>query len=147
MHAWWHQSACIEDVTAKYSPRIEGKDPTHVFVIELDSKSIGWIQWYRWSNYQEHAEQLEAESTAAGIDLAIGEKELTGKGFGTASIREFIKQFVFVHPDISACVADPEELNVRSLRAFEKAGFVSKKIVQLKGDASRRWIVRFERPK
>ena len=143
---WWHQASTIEEVAEKYTPRIDGTEPTHVSIIGYEEQSIGWIQWYRWSDYREHAKQLEAESSAAGIDLAIGEIDALGKGLGAAVISEFLKRVVFAHPEITACVTDPEEHNTRSLRAFENAGFTAKKLVQLKGEQCRRWIVRRERP-
>jgi hypothetical protein len=42
-----------------------------MFVIEQEARPIGWIQWYLWCDYPEHASQL-AEPGLAGIDLAIG---------------------------------------------------------------------------
>jgi RimJ/RimL family protein N-acetyltransferase len=56
---------------------------------------------------------------------------MTGLGLGPVAIREFTKQFVFVYPALCAVVTDPEEGNLRSLRAFKKAGFRVVKIVQL----------------
>jgi hypothetical protein len=74
--AWWHEPIDLHGIEAKYGPRIDGIEPTHVFAIEYHHRPVGWIQWYRWSDYQEHAQQLRAELESAGIDLAIGEREL-----------------------------------------------------------------------
>jgi len=63
-----------------------------MFVIEQEVRPIGWIQWYLWFDYPEHAGQLGAESTSAGIDLAIGELSMTGLGLGPTAIREFVRQ-------------------------------------------------------
>ena len=70
---------------------------------------------------------------------------MTGLGIGPAAIREFIKQIVFADPGISAVTADPEADNLRLLRAFEKAGFVMIKTVQLRGENVRRRVVRYSR--
>jgi aminoglycoside 6'-N-acetyltransferase len=59
--AWWHQALDLSAVVDKYTPRIDGTEPTHVFVIEGDSEPIGFIQWYRWADYPEHALQLGAD--------------------------------------------------------------------------------------
>lgn len=113
VEVWWHQALDLAGVHAEYGPRVDGIVPTHVFVIEYDGRPVGWIQWYRWCNYPEHARQLAAEPASAGIDLTIGEPEMTGLGIGPAAIREFIKQIVFADPGISVVIADPEADNVR----------------------------------
>ncbi len=77
--AWWHEALDLGGLERKYGPRIDGADPTHVFIIEHESRPIGWIQWYRWAAYPKHAAQLRAEPNAAGIDLSIGEASLIGK--------------------------------------------------------------------
>jgi len=138
---WWHQPLDHFGVEDKYGPRVDGIEPTYLFVILFNEKPAGWIQWYKWTDYPDHAAQLGAELTAAGIDLAIGEKELLGNGLGTAVIIEFLNRIIFADPGITAIVTDPEEKNFRSLRAFEKAGFVATKTVQLKGETVLRRVV------
>jgi RimJ/RimL family protein N-acetyltransferase len=58
---------------------------------------------------------------------------------------------VFADPGIIAVVTDPEVDNLRSLRAFEKAGFSAAKTVQIRGESFRgksfrRRVVRLDRP-
>ena len=89
--AWWHERFDLASVCAKYGPRVDGAEPTHVFVIEHGGRSVGWIQWYLWADYPEHALQLRAELGSAGIDLAIGERALTGLGLGPTAICEFLR--------------------------------------------------------
>lgn len=144
--AWWHQPLDLAGLEAKYGPRIDGREPTHVYVIALGERPVGWIQWYRWSDYPEHAARLGAQPDTAGLDLAIGEPDLLGLGLGPRAICAFVEQVVFTEPSIAACVSDPEERNVRSLRAFEKAGFVSVRTVVLPGEEAPRRVVRVERP-
>ena len=52
---------------------------------------------------------------------------------------------MFADPTIRAVLTDPEEKNLSSLRAFEKAGFVGTKSVRLKDEAAQRRVVRLER--
>lgn len=144
--AWWHEPLDLAGVTAKYGPRIDGVEPTHMFVIEHDGRAIGWIQWYWWSDYSSHAAQLGAELPTAGVDLAIGEVDMLGRGIGPCALRMFIERVVFAH-DVSAVVCDPEERNTRSLRAFEKAGFRTVRTIRLQGEANDRRIVRLNRAK
>ena len=144
--AWWHECLDLAAVDAKYGPRVDGAEPTHVFVIEHGGRPVGWIQWYLWSDYPEHALQLRAEPASAGIDLAIGELAMTGLGLGPVAICEFLRQIVFRDPSVSAVITDPEEGNLRSLRAFQKAGFTVTNTVQLAGENFKRRVVRMDRP-
>jgi RimJ/RimL family protein N-acetyltransferase len=132
--AWWHEPLDLAGLEHKYGPRIDGTEPTHVFIIERGGRPIGWIQWYRWSDYPKHAAQLETAPNAAGVDLSIGELSLIGIGIGSTAIRQFILEVVSSNPDITAIVTDPEERNGRSCRAFEKAGFIPVKTVELEGE-------------
>ena len=143
---WWNESTDPVSLLAKYGPRIDGADPTHVFVIEYLRRPVGWIQWYRWADYPEHASQLGADPQSVGIDLAIGEKETTGMGLGPIVIYQFLDQMIFVDPAVTAVITDPPEENVRSLRAFGKAGFTVANTVILQGENFRRNVVRLARP-
>jgi len=144
--AWWHNALDLAGLERKYGPRIDGSEPTHVFIIERESRPIGWIQWYRWSDYPKHAAQLEAEADAAGIDLSIGEASALGKGIGSSAIREFILHVVSAEPGITAILTDPEQRNGRSCRAFEKAGFIPVRTVELETENVRRRIMRLSLP-
>jgi len=143
--AWWHERLDLANVDAKYGPRVDGAEPTHVFVIEHGGRPVGWIQWYLWSDYPKHALQLRAELASVGIDLAIGELAMTGLGLGPVAICEFLRQIVFADPSVSAVITDPEVANLRSLRAFKKAGFTVTNIVQLAGEDFKRRVVRMDR--
>jgi len=95
--AWWGDPLDLAVVDEKYGPRVDGTEPTHVFVIEHGGQPVGWIQWYLWSDYPEHALQLEAEPLSAGIDLAIAKLGMIGLGLGPIAIRKFLRQIVFAH--------------------------------------------------
>jgi aminoglycoside 6'-N-acetyltransferase len=142
---WWNEPSDSASIEAKYGPRIDGTEPTHVFVVECANRAIGWAQWYRWADYPEHAQKLGAPHDSAGIDLAIGELDSIGVGLGPSIICAFVSRFVFANSAVSVVVSDPEERNVRSLRAFAKAGFNVVKTVQLAGEDCQRRIVRLDR--
>jgi RimJ/RimL family protein N-acetyltransferase len=145
--AWWHEALDLDQVSAKYGPRVDGTQPTQVFVIEYHERPVGWIQWYRWSDYPEHAQKIVAEPDSAGIDLAIGEQEMTGMGLGPSVIGRFLKEVIFVDSTITAVITDPEKNNARSLRAFEKAGFTAVKTVKLPEEGCQRSIMRLNSPR
>ncbi len=142
---WWHEPLELEGVIAKYGPRVNGSEPTHVYIIENVKRPIGWIQWYRWSDYPDHSRQIGASSDSAGIDLAIGEESALGFGLGATVIQQFILRFIFVDPSIVAVITDPQEENVRSRRAFEKAGFRPMQTVVLRDETFKRTIIRLDR--
>jgi aminoglycoside 6'-N-acetyltransferase len=121
---WWRtEPTTLERTRERYLPAIDGRDPTDLYAILLDDAPIGMIQTYLVSDYPEFAQLTETGQGVAGIDLFIGEAELTGHGLGTEIIRTFVEQIVFARPETVACIADPDALNVASLRAFAKAGF------------------------
>jgi RimJ/RimL family protein N-acetyltransferase len=142
---WWNECLDVASLEAKYGPRISGQEPVHVYVIQKESVPIGWIQWYRWCDFSDHAGKLGADSCSAGIDLAIGEIEMTGRGLGPTVIREFVANYIFANDDICAVVADPAADNLRSVRAFTKADFKIVKAVRLEGEAFERHVVRLDR--
>jgi RimJ/RimL family protein N-acetyltransferase len=145
VRAWWHQDLDFAAVRAKYEPRIDRTEPTRVFIIEQRARPIGWIQWYRWRDYPEHAARLGADPSTAGIDLALGEHEMLGLGLGSRAVRYFVRGTVFADPAITACVTDPEERNFRSVRAFEKAGF--ERIATVQDGTQLRCVMRCMRPR
>jgi aminoglycoside 6'-N-acetyltransferase len=147
VNAWWRERLDLAGVEATYGPRVDGVEPTRVFVMEHSGRPVGWIQWYLWSDYPHHAVQLRAELSSAGVDLAIGELAMIGMGLGPVAICEFLAQIVFADPCVTAVVTDPEEGNFRSLRAFRKAGFTLTDTVQLAGENFKRRVVRMDRPR
>ena len=120
---WWTDRETYEEVVQHYLPEIEGIKPTDPYVILLDDRPSGFIQTYRVSDYPEYRELVAVEEGVAGVDLLIGEPELTGRGFGSGALQSFVRDVVFSDPAIHACIADPDAENLASLRAFEKAGF------------------------
>ena len=142
---WWNERFDLASLEAKYGPAIDGSEPIHVHVILRAGVAIGWIQWYRWRDFPEHAIQVGADPATAGIDLAIGEVEMTGRGLGPAVIREFGTNYIFSNGDVAAIVADPSASNKRSVSAFRKAGFNIVDTVRLGGEAFERHVVRLDR--
>jgi aminoglycoside 6'-N-acetyltransferase len=145
VHRWWKQSLDLEGLERKYGPRIDGSDPTHVFVMSADERLVGFIQWYRWSDYPAHAMQLGVEPLAAGMDLAIGDPDMIGRGLGPVFIRSFLRDVVFRVPEIESVVTDIDERNLRSLRAFAKVEFIAQRTVQLLGEDCKRKVLRVPR--
>ncbi len=142
---WWNEPFDLASLEAKYGPRIDGCESVYVYLIQFEGVEIGWMQWYRWRDFPEHANQLGASNTSAGIDLAIGEIEMTGRGLGPAVIREFATNYIFAHADLDAIVADPSATNLHSVSAFRNAGFEIVRTVRLSEEPFDRHVVRLNR--
>jgi RimJ/RimL family protein N-acetyltransferase len=142
---WWNDRPSYEGVRDRYLPAIEGTDPTDLYIAHLDGRPIGFVQTYLVSSYPGFARLVGAGEGVAGMDLLIGEEELTGRGLGTELIRRFAEEVVFANPATSACLADPHVENLASIRAFEKAGFrIVDEIVDPE-DGEDHYVVRRER--
>ena len=86
-----------------------------------------------------------ADDATAGVDILIGEEELTGQGLGTEILRRFVDEVVFARGETVACIADPALANIASVRAFEKAGFrMVRTFIDLQ-DGQTRAVVRRDR--
>jgi aminoglycoside 6'-N-acetyltransferase len=120
---WWRDRETYEDVLERYLPSIEGSEPTDHYLIVLDGRPIGVIQTYLASDYPEWDAIVAAGDGAAGVDIAIGEEDMIGRGLGPGVLSQFAREVAFARPGTVACVATVEEANRRSWRAFEKAGF------------------------
>jgi aminoglycoside 6'-N-acetyltransferase len=118
---WWRDP--VEQHLAEYRDAIEGRDPTDLYLILLDSRPIGMIQTYLAADHADWDAIVQAGEGVAGVDLLIGEEELVGRGLGAAILEAFVREIVFARPSTHACIASVEEPNRRSWRAFEKAGF------------------------
>jgi aminoglycoside 6'-N-acetyltransferase len=119
---WWRDD--VEESIARYEQEIAGRgDPTENFLIVLDGRPVGFIQTYLVSDYREWDAIVEVGEGVAGVDLFVGEEDLTGRGLGPKILERFVREVVFTRPETIAAVATVEETNRRSRRAFEKAGF------------------------
>jgi aminoglycoside 6'-N-acetyltransferase len=97
-----------------------------MFVVERAAESIGMIQRYRIADYQDWARSLSVaavDATAFGIDYLIGEPDLTGRGIGPAMIDAFVRLSAERYPEAASVAVDVDQLNRRSWRVLEKAGF------------------------
>lgn len=62
-----------------------------------------------------------------GIDQFIGEPDMIGRGHGSALIRAFVDDRL--RNGAPRVVTDPDPANLRAVRAYEKAGFESDRMV------------------
>jgi len=131
--AWWDKDIDWTPalVSQKYGSYIRGykleqgiKKPIQAFIITVDDTKIGYIQLYNAHDcLREDGHRLDGlPHSLAAFDIFIGDSKYVGKGYGTALMKQFLKEYV--DPQYEACLVDPEQTNVQAVRTYEKAGFV-----------------------
>jgi aminoglycoside 6'-N-acetyltransferase len=91
-----------------------------VFIVSNADVPIGYIQ--SWDPHAEADHPCRDQPLGTrGIDQFIGERDLIGRGHGSAFIRVFVEHLF----DAGAprVVTDPNPRNTRAIRAYSKAGF------------------------
>jgi RimJ/RimL family protein N-acetyltransferase len=121
---WWISDGepTEERVLAQYLPDIDGRTPTRMWVVEINGRSVGFVQDYRLSDYPEFA-VLTPDPAAIGVDYAIGEPTWVGRGFGVRVLWAWMLRARHRFPDATAYFAAPDHRNEPSLRVLDKAGF------------------------
>jgi RimJ/RimL family protein N-acetyltransferase len=142
---WWPDEALtLDQIIAKYAPRIDGKEDVRCFVIVHGDAPIGYIQEYPIVE-SEYASCIADAERAAGIDLFIGEVEFHHRGLGAPIIRQFLSDVVFADPAIETCIIDPAVTNRGAIRAYEKAGFHFLATVTNPDTAEAQWLMKIGR--
>lgn len=121
---WWHHDGdpSVEAVTDRYGPRVDGTTPTRMWVVEVNGRSVGFVQDYRIADYPDFA-LLTPVPDAIGFDYAIGEPEWVGRGLGARIVWAWMLKARRRFPEATAFFAAPDRRNEASLRVLDKAGF------------------------
>ena len=104
---WWPdgEGEVAEVVAACHDEAAE----TVPYLVQLEGKPFAYLQCTRES------------AGVRSIDQFIGEAEFLGQGHGSSFIRQFCDRlFAQAVPTITT---DPDPINARAVRAYEKAGF------------------------
>ena len=142
---WWPDEALtLDQIIAKYAPRIDGKEDVRCFVIVSGDAAIGYIQEYPIGE-SEYASCIADAERAVGIDLFIGEVAFHHRGLGAEIIRQFLNEIVFADQAIESCIIDPSVSNRGAIRAYEKAGFRFLKEIPNQGAVEAQYLMRIGR--
>jgi len=132
---YWPRPAGLAEVTEHYGPAIDGDNPTALLLIRAAGRAVGLIQWYLVRDYPEWARTLRPcqvdTATGAGLDYLIGEADALRQGIGSAAITACAAR-CFAVPGVNQVAAAPQQANIGSWRALERAGF------------TRRWFGRLD---
>jgi aminoglycoside 6'-N-acetyltransferase len=96
------------------------------FIVAADGREFAYLQCYNLSAWNPGFGPQPAGTR--GLDQFIGEAAMMGGGHGSAFVRAFADRLL-------ACgtprvVTDPDPLNTRAVRAYEKAGFRRERLVE-----------------
>ncbi|MDF2626329.1 MAG: aminoglycoside 6-N-acetyltransferase [Symbiobacteriaceae bacterium] len=124
LQIWNHgKTTTLEELEAKYAPRIRGEESVSCYTILLDGEPIGYIQGYLWRDYPEYSQHMGLTEESASLDVFIGDASNRGRGVGTKMLVQFMRELIFNNPEVASCIITPEVANVAAHRAYEKAGF------------------------
>ncbi|HEU4377970.1 MAG TPA: GNAT family N-acetyltransferase [Hyphomicrobiaceae bacterium] len=125
---------------------IEGRDTTRPFIFSVDGEPAGYIQYWFIGHHQnqtwiaDHPWLAELPSDAIGVDLTIGDPDKLGKGIGSRVLRAFTERLV--RQGYKHIIIDPDPVNHRAVRAYEKAGY--RAITRLQGRTGDSLIMQYE---
>ena len=123
---WWDDaSETIEGVEARYDDLVAADHHVVPWIMEIEGKPVGWIQWYRIEDELEWYPGIDVPPGTVGIDLAIGDPDYVGQGHGRRLVLEFVHHVLRASaPDCPEVWIDPDPQNQRAVRAYRAAGFV-----------------------
>ena len=124
MLEWWGDP---ETELSYIRDMIEGRDTTRPFLIALDGRPVGYIQYWFVGHHQnepwitDHPWLLELPADAVGVDLSLGDPDTLSKGIGSAALTAFVA--MLRNEGHVTILIDPDPDNARAVRAYWKAGF------------------------
>ena len=96
------------------------------FIVASGDRPFGYLQCYNPEAWAPHPFGAQPAGTR-GIDQFIGEADMVGRGHGSAFIREFSE--ALLRAGTARVLTDPDPMNRRAVRAYEKAGFSRQRLV------------------
>ncbi len=124
MQQWYEpRPVTLDEVTAKFTPRISGDQPTHCHIALLKGVPFGKIQVYKNADYPDYSADIVVED-GVSLDLFIGNPALLGQGLGALYLTRYINTIVQqLYPQETHIYICHKTSNPRACKASEKAGF------------------------
>jgi aminoglycoside 6'-N-acetyltransferase len=114
-------------VERDFGPTADGEEPGQDYLVELEGRPIGLIQYSVLADYPEYRAELagviEVPEGAVSIDYLIGVPDLVGRGIGARMIAAFAERVWSLSPPASCIIVPVSSANRASWRALMKAGF------------------------
>jgi aminoglycoside 6'-N-acetyltransferase len=125
---WWDPDDPPLDLPGAiqaYRPDTIPDAATTACIVEVNGSVAGYLQFYRWNDYDSGAKEMGFTPGPNwwGLDIFIGEPELIGRGYGARAVR-LLSDFLCNSRGASAVALTTDMTNDRAIRAYEMSGFV-----------------------
>ena len=132
----------LEDVTAKYGPRVRGEQPLICHLACQDGAPFGYLQAYRNRDWADYA-QVMGHGDGVSLDLHIGDPAFVGKGLGRAMLGGYVREVALPHyAERRAYIAHDLD-NAAALACSKSVGF--EPLEQFVEDGEVKQLLRLER--
>ena len=124
LRAFFQKTSISEaEIGEKFGPRLRGEDPVEIHLAELAARVFGYLQCYRVADHPAWA-TLIGEREGIGVDLAILDPELIGKGLGKTMLSTYLRDIAFpTFAEERKCFIAHELDNEAGWRNSESVGF------------------------
>jgi aminoglycoside 6'-N-acetyltransferase len=122
---WWHDPAEQFELV---SGDLDHPDMAQ-YIVALERRPFAYLQCYNLSDW--NTGFGPQPSGTRGLDQFIGEANMLDRGHGSAFIRRFAEQLLA--QGTPRVVIDPDPANARAIRAYQKAGFSTDRLVDTPG--------------
>jgi aminoglycoside 6'-N-acetyltransferase len=121
---WWDAPDGAEAIADGVGARVGRAHPVQPWIVELDSRPVGFVQWYRVADELDWFPGVDVPPETVALDLALGDPDLLGRGVGRRVALEFVHHVLRASaPDSTEVWIDPNPRNERAVRAFRAVGF------------------------
>jgi aminoglycoside 6'-N-acetyltransferase len=113
----------LDQVAAKYGPRVRGEAPTHCHLVLSEGQPFGYLQCYRNLDWPDWAAEIDVDG-GLSIDLFIGDPAFVGGGYGRAMLRGYVREVAFpLYPGEMRCYIGHAQDNTAALACSRAVGF------------------------
>jgi len=110
----------LEDVAAKYGPRVQGEQPIICHVAQSDGGDFGYLQAYLNRDWPDAA---DGQADGISLDLYIGEPAFLGRGLGRGMLGAYARGLALPHFAETTAYIAHELANTAALACSKVVGF------------------------
>ena len=124
---WWNHGFDTAALERDFGASADGTEPGEDWLVLLDDRPVGLIQFSRYDDYPEYRRELapivEVPPGAASIDYLLGDPAVVGRGIGARMIATFVDRIWSLDPPVPCVIVPIHRANVASCGALRAAGF------------------------
>ncbi len=127
---WWDDVARPPADLVRYLETQTGAGHSEALLASLAGRPIGYFEVY-WAARDPLAGFYDADEHDQGVHLLLGPADLQGRGLGAALLDAVAGWQLGRQPATRRVVAEPDARNTRAHRAFARAGFSPRGLLDL----------------